>query len=67
MSDVSSTMHDEDIELDEGGAEGVIGGAAKHMTMEQALKAGYTGIACTRQGTLMKNNKTGKEIVVPYK
>ncbi len=67
MSDVSSAMHSEDIELDEGGAEAVVGGAAKHMTLEQALKAGYTEIACKPHGTLLKNMKTGKEITVPYK
>jgi hypothetical protein len=67
MSDVSSAMHSEDIELDEGGAEAVIGGAAKPMTLEQALKAGYTEIACKPHGTLMKNMKTGKEMTIPYK
>ena len=66
MSDVSSAMHSEDIELDDGGADAVVGGAAKHMTMAQALKDGYTEVACERHGTLMRNKK-GQEIVVPYK
>ena len=62
---MSEAMHSEDIELDEGGAEAVIGGAAKHMTMEQAVKAGYHEVACGQHGTVMKNAK-GNEIVVPY-
>ena len=34
MSEGQSTMHTEDIELDEGGAEAVVGGVAvKHITM----------------------------------
>ena len=65
MSDVSSAMHSEDIELDEGGADAVIGGAAKHMTMEQAVKAGYREVACGQHGTVMQNAK-GTEIVIPY-
>ncbi len=66
MSDVSSTMHNEDIELDDDGADAVVGGAAKHMTMAQAVKAGYTEVACEPHGTLMRNKK-GQEVVVPYK
>ena len=65
MSEPES-MHAEDIELDETAAEAVIGGVAvKHITMARALKEGYKQIACTRTGTLMKNEKTGKEIIVP--
>ena len=61
-----STMHTEDIELDETGAEAVIGGVAtKHITLEQAFKEGYETIAVMPHATLMKNLKTGKEIVVP--
>ena len=66
MSQDQSTMHTEDIDLDETGAESVIGGASahKHMTVAQAEKAGYTEIGCEKGGgTLMKNMKTGKEIV----
>ncbi len=66
MSEVKSAMHSEDIELDDDGAEAVIGGAAKHMTMAQAVKAGYSEVACEPHGTLMRNKK-GQEIVVPYK
>jgi hypothetical protein len=66
MSERHSTMHTEDIELDEPGAEAVVGGfAVKHMTPEQAFKQGYEAIAVMRNGTLMKNMKTGREIIVP--
>ncbi len=66
MSEGQSTMHTEDIELDESGAEAVVGGVAvKHITMHQALAEGYKALACVKQGTLMKNTKTGKEIIVP--
>ena len=66
MSEHRSTMHTEDIELDEAGAEAVVGGVAvKHITPEQAFKQGYEAIAVMRHGTLMKNYKTGKEIIVP--
>ncbi len=65
MSEPES-IHTEDIELDETGAEAVIGGVAvKHITMERALKEGYESISCARKGTLMRNKKTGKEIIVP--
>jgi hypothetical protein len=65
MSELES-IHTEDIELDETGAEAVIGGVAvKHITMDRALKEGYESIACARNGTLMRNRKTGKEIIVP--
>ena len=37
----------------------------KHMTPEQAFKQGYEAIGVMRNGTLMKNYKTGKEIIVP--
>jgi hypothetical protein len=67
MSEAGSAMHSEDIDLDEGGAEAVLGGAAKPMTLEQALKAGYTEVACKPHGTLVKNMKTGKEMTIPYK
>ena len=68
MSEGQSTMHTEDIELDEGGAEAVVGGVAvKHITMAQAVKQGYESVVCMKQGTLMKNLKTGKEIIVPDK
>jgi hypothetical protein len=61
-----STMHNEDIELDETGAEAVTGGVAiKYITPEQAFKQGYEAIAVMPHATLMKNMKTGKEIVVP--
>jgi hypothetical protein len=60
------SMHTEDIELDENAAEAVIGGVAvKHITMARALKEGYEAVACTKRGTLMRNEKTGKEIIVP--
>ena len=66
MSERESPMHSEDIELDERGAEGVLGGVAvRHITPEQAFKQGYEAIAVMRNGTLMKNYKTGKEIIVP--
>ena len=68
MSEGQSTMHTEDIELDEAGAEAVVGGVAvKHITLEQAFKQGFKEIECMTNGTLMKNMKTGKEILVPYK
>jgi hypothetical protein len=67
MSDAKPAMHSEDIELDEDGAESVIGGAARsNMTLEQALKAGYHEVFCGKDGTLLRNGH-GKEIVVPYK
>ena len=63
-----STMHTEDIELDETGADAVVGGVAtEHITLEQAFKQGYETIAVMPDATLMKNMKTGKEIVVPDK
>jgi len=66
VSQGQSTMHTEDIELDETGAETVTGGVAiKHITAEQAFKEGYEAIAVMPHATLMKNMKTGKEIVVP--
>jgi hypothetical protein len=66
MNKGQSTMHTEDIELDETGAEAVIGGfATKHITVEQAFKQGYETIAVMPHGFLMKNMKTGKEIIVP--
>jgi hypothetical protein len=66
MSERESTMHTEDIELDEAGAEGVLGGVAvRHITPDQAFKQGYEAIAVMRNGTLMKNYKTGEEIIVP--
>jgi hypothetical protein len=66
MSERQSPMHTEDIELDEPDAEGVVGGVAvKHITPEQAFKQGYEAIAVMRNGTLMKNYRTGKEIIVP--
>ena len=68
MNKGESTMHSEDIELDEMGAETVTGGVAvKHITAEQAFKEGYEAIAVMPHATLMKNMKTGKEIVVPHK
>jgi hypothetical protein len=69
-------MHTEDLELDESGAESVIGGAGTYqsdgggihksaMTMSQAIRSGYQPIACDRNGmTLMQNMKNGKEILV---
>ena len=68
MNERRSTLHTEDIELDERGAEAVIGGVAtRHITAEQAFKEGYEAIAVMPHATLMKNMKTGKEIVVPDK
>ena len=68
MNEGQSTMHTEDIELDETGAEAVTGGVAvKHITAEQAFKEGYETIAVMPHAMLMKNLKTGKEIVVPDK
>lgn len=65
MSEPES-IHSEDIDLDESGAEAVIGGiAVKHITVERALKEGYEEVACTRKGTLMRSVKTGKEILIP--
>jgi hypothetical protein len=63
---MSDAMHSEDLELDDAGAEAVLGGAMRQMTMEQALKAGYHEIACGQHGTLMRNRK-GEECLVPYK
>ena len=66
MSNDQQTMHTEDIELEEPDAQAVVGGVAvKHITPEQAFKQGYEAIAVMRNGTLMKNYKTGKEIIVP--
>jgi hypothetical protein len=66
MNKGRSTIHTEDVELDETGAEAVIGGSAtKHITAEQAFKQGYEAIAVMPHATLMKNMKTGREIVVP--
>jgi hypothetical protein len=65
MSEAES-IHTEDIELDQSSADAVIGGiAVKHISVERALKEGYESMACTRQGTLMRNRKTGKEILIP--
>ena len=50
MSERQSPMHTEDIELDEPGAEAVVGGVAvKHITPEQAFKQGYEAIAVHAQ------------------
>jgi hypothetical protein len=67
MSQEQSTMHTEDIELDETGAEAVIGGANAHkssMTMAQAVKAGYKPIACVVGGDTLMKNKAGREILI---
>lgn len=76
MSEPPAPVHTEDLELDESGAASVIGGAGTYksdgggmhksrMTMSQAIRSGYEPIACDRNGmTLMKNMKTGKEILV---
>jgi hypothetical protein len=76
MGGDQSTMHTEDINLDESGPESVIGGASiytsdgasihrSHMTMSHAVKDGSQPIACERDGnTLMRNMRTGKEILV---
>jgi hypothetical protein len=68
MSEVQSNLHSEDIELDEAGADAVLGGSVpvKHISEAQAVKEGYVEVACASNGTLMKNMKTGKEIIVPY-
>jgi hypothetical protein len=66
MGEDQPTMHTEDVELDPTDAEAVVGGiAVKHITMERAIKEGYEQIASMRNGALMKNMKTGKEIIVP--
>jgi hypothetical protein len=68
VNEERSTLHTEDIELDEPAAEAVTGGVAvKHISAEQAFKEGYEAIAVMPHATLMKNMKTGKEIVVPDK
>jgi hypothetical protein len=71
-----SRTRTEDIELDESAAESVIGGAGTYksssagihksdMTMSQAIKAGYRPITGEHDGvTLMKNSKTGREILI---
>lgn len=76
MREPPSPMPPEDLELDEGGAASVVGGAGTYksdgggihhsrMTMSQALRSGYQPIACDRNGmTLMRNMKSGKEILV---
>ena len=68
MSEGQSAMHTEDIELDETAAEAVVGGVAvRHITLEQALKQGCVEIECMRHGSLMKDMKTGKQFLFPYK
>jgi hypothetical protein len=63
MSNEQSTKRPEDIDLDEVGAESVVGGAGSHakgkatMTIAEAEKAGYHEVACEIGGTLMKNSK----------
>jgi hypothetical protein len=76
MSEGESTIQPQDIDLDASGAESVVGGAGtyqsssagiskSHMTMSQAIKAGYRPITGEHDGvTLMKNAKTGREILV---
>ncbi|HEX4034407.1 MAG TPA: hypothetical protein VHX66_08195 [Solirubrobacteraceae bacterium] len=67
MSEVQSDLHSEDIELDEAGADAVLGGiAVKNISEEQAVKEGYHAVACAENGTVMRNKK-GAEIIVPYK
>ncbi len=61
MSKDQSTVQPEDIELDEVGAESVVGGAGAHakkhvMSIAEAEKAGYKEVACERGGVLMKNS-----------
>jgi hypothetical protein len=64
MSDGSSHLDSEDIDLDEGGDGTVVSGAAAHVTtIERALKAGYTEVACGQHGTLVRDKK-GQETVV---
>ena len=70
MSDDQSAVQTEDIDLDEAGAESVVGGASRHhhkptMTVAQAEKAGYTAVECERDGMLMRN-AAGKEFVARY-
>lgn len=64
MSQEQSTTQTEDIELDEAGAESVVGGAGKKhlMTIEQAEKLGYRPLTCEAEGMLMENPKTGKKL-----
>jgi hypothetical protein len=67
MSSDQSTIRAEDIELDESGAESVVGGAGpgpklSRMTITEAEAAGYEPLTCEREGMLMKNKKTGKLI-----
>jgi hypothetical protein len=76
MSESQPSGHVEDIDLDERGAGSVIGGAGafknpgsgireSKMTVSQAMKAGYEPIGSARDGdTLMRNAKTGREILV---
>jgi hypothetical protein len=69
MSEVQSNLHSEDIELDEAGADAVLGGSipVKHISEEQAFKEGYVAVGCAENGTVMRNKKTGADIIVPYK
>jgi hypothetical protein len=67
MSKEPSTVHTEDIELDDSGAESIVGGAGSrpqlsHMSITEAEAAGYVPLTCEREGMLMKNKKTGREI-----
>lgn len=67
MSNEQSTVRAEDIDLDESGAESVVGGAGprpklSQMTITEAEAAGYEPLTCEREGMLMKNRKTGKQI-----
>jgi hypothetical protein len=64
MSQEQSTTQTEDIELDEAGAESVIGGAGKKhmMTIEQAEKLGYKPVTCEAEGMVMENPTNGKKL-----
>jgi len=76
MSKDQSSGHVEDIDLDEHASGSVIGGAGafknpdagiheSNMTASQAMKAGYEAVGSARNGdVLMRNVKTGKEILI---
>jgi hypothetical protein len=67
MSKEQSTTQPEDIELDAGGAESVVGGAGSHakptMTIAQAEKAGYHEVACEAGGGVLMRNKKGQTLL----
>lgn len=69
MDEHTTSMHDEDLSVDESDAEGVTGGqrhrGPQHMTsVRQAEADGYAEVACTREGTLMR--KGTDTVTIPY-